>query len=60
MSRYLINQLSSHINKDGYGLEIGPLDNPIAPKKKGYQVQIIDCMSREELIKKLLGSSCKF
>jgi len=41
-----------HINQNGRGIEIGPSYNPIAPKKEGYQVHIIDHMSREELIAK--------
>ena len=41
-----------HIDKDGYGVEIGPSHNPIASKKDGYKVHIIDHMSREQLIKK--------
>ena len=41
-----------HINQNGRGIEIGPSYNPIAPKKEGYQVDIIDHMSREELIAK--------
>ncbi|ESA35046.1 type 11 methyltransferase [Leptolyngbya sp. Heron Island J] len=41
-----------HIDKDGYGVEIGPSHNPIASKKNRYKVHIIDHMSREQLIKK--------
>ena len=41
-----------HIKPEGKGLEIGPSHNPIAPKKAGYDVDIIDHMSREELIEK--------
>ena len=40
------------IKKSGYGIEIGPSHNPIAPKKNGYKVDIIDHMSREDLIAK--------
>jgi len=43
------------IKKDGAGLEIGPSHNPIAPKSKGFKVEIIDHMSREDLIKKYTG-----
>ncbi len=38
------------INEDGHGIEIGPSYNPIAPKRDGYKVHIIDHMSREQLI----------
>lgn len=41
-----------HINKSGIGIEIGPSHNPIAPKRKGYNVHIIDHMNREDLISK--------
>lgn len=41
-----------HINKNGNGIEIGPSHNPIAPKKEGYKVHIIDHMSRDQLIAK--------
>ncbi len=40
------------INPNGYGLEIGPSYNPIAPKKEGYKVDIIDHLNREDLIAK--------
>jgi len=41
-----------HINPNGHGIEIGPSHNPIAPKKEGFNVHIIDHMSREQLITK--------
>lgn len=41
-----------YINPSGQGLEIGPSYSPIAPKKEGYKVQIIDHTSREGLIAK--------
>ncbi|MEM6433939.1 MAG: methyltransferase domain-containing protein [Cyanobacteria bacterium P01_D01_bin.115] len=41
-----------HIDRSGRGIEIGPSHNPVAPKKDGYQVHIIDHMSREQLIEK--------
>lgn len=43
------DKILRHVNKDGHGVEIGPSYNPIAPKKQGYKVHIIDHMSREEL-----------
>lgn len=46
------NKVLRHINKNGCGIEIGPSHNPIAPKKDGYSVHIIDHASREELIEK--------
>src|SRR6266850_1470518 len=41
-----------HIDKNGHGIEIGPSHNPLAPKKEGYNVHIIDHLSREQLIAK--------
>ncbi|MGB3670852.1 MAG: methyltransferase domain-containing protein, partial [Phormidesmis sp.] len=46
------NTILKHIDKDGLGVEIGPSHNPIASKKEGYKVHIIDHMSREELTAK--------
>lgn len=40
------------LKKDGLGVEIGPSHNPLAPKKEGYKVHIIDHMSREGLVAK--------
>ena len=37
------------IDKQGFGLEIGPSHNPIAPKKKGYKVHILDHLSTNDL-----------
>lgn len=36
----------------GEGLEIGPSFNPVAPKKKGFNVKIIDHLDRKGLIEK--------
>lgn len=53
MSRETI--ILQHIDKNGHGIEIGPSHNPIAPKKKGYRVHIIDHMNREGLVAKYQG-----
>ena len=37
------------LKKDGLGLEIGPSHNPMAPKKAGYNVHILDHATAEEL-----------
>lgn len=37
------------IDKNGLGLEIGPSHNPIAPKKKGYKVHVLDHASADDL-----------
>jgi predicted SAM-dependent methyltransferase len=41
-----------HIDKNGRGVEIGPCQSPIAPKRAGYQVHVIDHLDREGLIAK--------
>lgn len=43
------------LDKKGLGLEIGPSHNPIAPKKKGFNVHILDHASAAELRKKYQG-----
>jgi len=43
------------INKKGLGLEVGPSHNPIAPKKAGYNVHILDHASADELRAKYQG-----
>lgn len=52
-------KILNHIDKDGHGIEIGPSHNPIAPKHKGFKVQIVDHMSREDLITKYQGHGVK-
>lgn len=37
------------LDPQGRGLEIGPSYNPIAPKRAGYRVQVLDHLSAEEL-----------
>lgn len=44
-----IEKVLLHINTAGYGLEIGPSHNPIAPKSKGYNVKIVDHLDTETL-----------
>jgi predicted SAM-dependent methyltransferase len=41
-----------NLKLDGLGLEIGPSHNPIAPKNKGYNVEILDHLSKDDLISK--------
>lgn len=40
------------IDRNGFGLEIGPSHDPLAPKREGYKVHVIDHASREELLSK--------
>lgn len=48
-------KILKHINKNGQGIEIGLCANPIAPKKAGFNVHVIDHASREQLIAKYDG-----
>ncbi len=43
------------LDKTGLGLEIGPSHNPIAPKKKGFNVHILDHASAADLRNKYQG-----
>lgn len=43
------------LDKAGLGLEIGPSHNPVAPKKKGFNVHILDHASADELRAKYKG-----
>jgi predicted SAM-dependent methyltransferase len=43
------------IDKKGLGLEIGPSHNPIAPKKKGFNVHILDHATADQLREKYKG-----
>lgn len=47
-----LKKLLYYIDKNQKGLEIGPSLRPVAPKKEGYQVEIIDHLSQAELIEK--------
>lgn len=41
-----------YVDKAGLGIEIGPSHNPIAPKRDGFNVHVIDHMTREQLVHK--------
>lgn len=43
------------LDKKGLGLEIGPSHNPIAPKKKGFNVHILDHATADQLRMKYKG-----
>lgn len=43
------------LDRSGLGLEIGPSHNPIAPKRKGYRVHILDVADALELRRKYTG-----
>lgn len=44
--------LLSHVNRDGRGLEIGPSLSPLAPKKSGFDVVVVDHLDQAGLIEK--------
>jgi predicted SAM-dependent methyltransferase len=48
-------KILSRIDKDKIGIEIGPSHAPLAPKKAGFNVHIIDHMTREQLKEKYTG-----
>ncbi len=35
-------KILKHVDKNGYGIEIGASFNPIASKRDGYKVHVID------------------
>lgn len=41
-----------HIDRNGFGVEIGPSHDPIAPKREGFKVHVIDHVTREQLLVK--------
>lgn len=45
-------RMLTNITKEQYGLEIGPSLRPCAPKSKGYHVETVDHLSKQELIEK--------
>lgn len=45
-------RILSFIDTAGVGLEIGPSHNPLAPKREGFNVHIIDHCNQAELIEK--------
>ncbi len=51
------DKLLFHLKKDGFGVEIGASHSPIAPKKSGYNVHIIDHATRDELAEKYKNES---
>lgn len=42
-------KIMSSLKKNGLGLEIGPSHNPIAPKREGFNVHVLDHLDREGL-----------
>lgn len=44
-----------HIDKKKPGLEIGPSHSPIAPKREGFNVHVIDLLDKDGLLEKYTG-----
>lgn len=44
------DKMLAQITKEQFGLEIGPSLRPCAPKSKGYHVEIVDFLSKQELV----------
>ncbi len=42
----------AHVDREGLGLEIGPSFAPVAPKKEGYRVHVLDHCDRAALLEK--------
>jgi SAM-dependent methyltransferase len=49
------NLIFKHLDRNGNGLEVGPSHSPIAPKKEGYRVHVIDHLNKDQLIEKYRG-----
>lgn len=47
-----IDKVLGMVNREGLGLEIGPSHNPIAPKKQGFNVHILDHANATQLREK--------
>jgi SAM-dependent methyltransferase len=39
----------AQLDPDGRGLELGPLDRPIMPKREGFSVEVVDYLSTDDL-----------
>ena len=46
------HKILKYIDPEGFGVEIGPSHNPIAPKRDGFKTHVIDHMSRKQLLGK--------
>jgi hypothetical protein len=46
------SRMLSFLNQAGKGLEIGPSHNPVAPKREGFDVHVVDHCDRAALVEK--------
>jgi predicted SAM-dependent methyltransferase len=49
-----VQKALNYVDKNSLGLEIGPSHNPLAMKKDGYKVHILDHASKQQLIAKYM------
>ncbi|MCF7992123.1 MAG: class I SAM-dependent methyltransferase, partial [Thiohalocapsa sp.] len=49
------DKLLCGLKLDGLGLEIGPSHAPVAPKREGFNVHVVDHLPAEELRRKYVG-----
>ncbi|WP_255346821.1 bifunctional 2-polyprenyl-6-hydroxyphenol methylase/3-demethylubiquinol 3-O-methyltransferase UbiG [Thioalkalivibrio sp. AKL10] len=49
-------KLLSCVDEEGRGLEIGPNHRPLAPKSRGYNVETLDWLDKESVIRECLRS----
>lgn len=47
--------LLAHVDRAGLGLEIGPSHSPVAPRRDGFRVEIVDHADRAHLVEKYCG-----
>jgi hypothetical protein len=50
-----IQKALAEIDRNGLGLEVGPSHNPVAPKRNGFNVHIVDYLGQEGLREKYAG-----
>ncbi|MGJ8689241.1 MAG: class I SAM-dependent methyltransferase [Gammaproteobacteria bacterium] len=53
------DKILQHLNQAGVGIEVGPFENPVAPKRNGFNVEIIDHASKAGLLAKYQGQPVK-
>lgn len=53
-----VDKILHAIDRSGKGLEIGPSYNPVAPKREGFKVEIVDHLDQSELVDKYRKLGC--
>jgi predicted SAM-dependent methyltransferase len=51
------DKILAHVDLQGMGVEIGPVFNPILPKRAGFKTHVIDHANREQLYEKYRNHS---